>query len=84
MPDAGRCPDAGGPTSGELERIGRELRASLALTRPDSPTRGPILAHLSAIDAELAQRSGRSQAGGDDIVNLTANQIHQIGELSDQ
>jgi hypothetical protein len=53
----------GGLTPGELERIGRELRASLALARPDSPARGPILAHLSAIEAELAERSGRSRAG---------------------
>jgi len=42
--------------SGELERLGRELRASLALARPDSPMRGPILAHLAAIDAELSER----------------------------
>ena len=63
MPDHSRTPIVGGLTSGELERIGRELRASLALARPDSPTRGPILAHLSAIDAELAERSGRSRAG---------------------
>ena len=64
MPDPGRPPEVGGLTSGELERIGRELRASLALARSDSPARGPILTHLSAIDAELAERDGRSHAGG--------------------
>ena len=63
MPDHGRCPEVGGLRYGELERIGRELRASLALARADSPARGPILAHLSAIEAELAERSGRSRAG---------------------
>jgi hypothetical protein len=42
--------------SGELERIVRELRASLALARPDSPVRGPILGRLAAIDAELSGR----------------------------
>ena len=56
MPDVIRPHDAGGLTAGELERTRRELQASLALARPDSPTRMPILAHLSAIDAELAGR----------------------------
>jgi hypothetical protein len=35
---------AGGLTGGELERTRRELAASLALTRSDSPARVPILA----------------------------------------
>jgi hypothetical protein len=46
-------------TSGELERIRRELRAALALASPSSPVRAPILAHLAAIDAELADRTGQ-------------------------
>ena len=46
-------------TARELERARRELAASLALTRPGSPTRVPILAHLAAIDAELAGRDAR-------------------------
>jgi len=44
-------------TANELERARRELAASLALTRPDSPARVPIMARLSAIDAELAGRT---------------------------
>lgn len=56
MPDVIRPHDAGGLTAGELERTRRELQASLALARPDSPARVPILAYLSAIDAELAGR----------------------------
>ena len=44
-------------TAPELERARRELAASLALSRPDSPVRTPILARMSAIDAELAQRA---------------------------
>jgi hypothetical protein len=56
VPDSGRPPQVGGLTAGELERARRELRASLALARPDSPARGPILAHLNAIDTELDQR----------------------------
>ena len=44
-------------TASELERARRELAASLALVRPDSPSRVPILAHLSAIDSELAERA---------------------------
>ncbi len=56
MPDVIRPHDAGGLTAGELERTRRELQASLTLARPDSPARVPILAYLSAIDAELAGR----------------------------
>ena len=62
MHDLIRPHDVGGLTAGELERARRELRASLALVRPDSPARVPILAHLSAIDAELAGRcAGRTE-----------------------
>ena len=39
--------------------IQRELAANLALVRPDSPARAPILAHISAIDTELARRTGQ-------------------------
>ncbi len=49
--------DVAGLTLNELEQTKRELRVSLALVRPDSPARVPILAHMSAIDAELAERS---------------------------
>jgi hypothetical protein len=44
-------------TASELERARRELAAGLALSRPDSPIRAPILSHMSAIDRELAERS---------------------------
>jgi len=43
-------------TASELERTRRELAASLALVRPDSPARVPILTLLTAIDTELADR----------------------------
>jgi hypothetical protein len=43
-------------TASELQRARRELAASLALARPGSPIRAPIDAHISAIDAELAER----------------------------
>jgi hypothetical protein len=56
MPDLIRPHDAGRLTAGELDRVRRELRASLALARPGSPARVPILAHLSATGAELARR----------------------------
>jgi hypothetical protein len=45
-------------TARELEQARRELAASLALARPDSPVRVPILAQMTAIDAELAGWSG--------------------------
>ncbi len=56
MPDPGRCPEVAGLTVSELERSRRDLAASLALARPDSPARRPILAYLSAIDTALAER----------------------------
>jgi hypothetical protein len=62
VPDLTRPHEVGGLTAGELERTRRQLKASLALVRPDSPARVPILAHLSAIDAELAGRgAGRAE-----------------------
>jgi hypothetical protein len=45
-------------TGRELEQARRELAASLALARPGSPARVPILAQMKAIDAELADRAG--------------------------
>ena len=44
-------------TGRELERARRDLAASLALARPGSPARVPILAQMRAIDTELAGRS---------------------------
>jgi hypothetical protein len=44
-------------TAVELDRARRELQASLALARPGSPARVPILARLTAIDAELSGRA---------------------------
>jgi hypothetical protein len=49
-------------TTGELERARRELAACLALARPDSQVRAPILARMRAIDAEAAERDGRGGA----------------------
>jgi hypothetical protein len=57
MPDLHRVHDVSGHTSGDLERARRELTASLALIRPGSPARVPIMAQMSAIDTELAGRS---------------------------
>ena len=56
MPDPDGWPDVAGLTTGELQRTSGELAASLSLAGPDSPTRGPILAYLSAINAELVRR----------------------------
>jgi hypothetical protein len=55
--EPGRLPDVSGLTADELDRIWRELQASLALARPGSPIRAPILAHLGAIEAELSGRA---------------------------
>jgi len=56
MPNLIRPHDVRGLTAGEIQRTRRELRASLALVRPDSPARVPILSLMSAIDTELAER----------------------------
>ena len=56
MPEVIRRYEAGGQTARELERARRELRASLALARPGSPTCAPIVAQLYAVEAELARR----------------------------
>jgi hypothetical protein len=53
-----RAHDVTGLTARQLERASRELQANLALVRPDSPARVPILAQMSAIDTELARRTG--------------------------
>jgi hypothetical protein len=56
MPDINRPHEVRMLAPGQLERARRELRASLALARPDSPARVPILAQLNAVEAELARR----------------------------
>ena len=56
MPDASRVHDVSGMTVGELQRARRDLQVSLALAFPGSPVQEPILAQMSAIDAELNQR----------------------------
>ena len=58
MPDD-RVHDVSAMTDSELERSRRRLIVSLSLALPGSAVRGPILAHISAIDAELAKRARR-------------------------
>ena len=50
------------PTA-ELETARRELRANLGLITPGSPAHVPVLAHMQAIDAELAGRAASQQRG---------------------
>jgi hypothetical protein len=57
VPDPSRSHDVSGLTDAELERTRRDLQASLALARPGSAATVPILAHLTAVDTELAGRS---------------------------
>ena len=64
VPDPSRSHDVSGLTTAELERTRRELQASLALARPGSAAGVPILAHLSAINTELAGRSAGCGASG--------------------
>ena len=52
-------------TTVELEIARRQLRANLGLITPGSPAHMPILAHMQAIDAELAGRAANRQPGGD-------------------
>jgi hypothetical protein len=58
MPD-NRVHDVSAMTDSELERVRRHLMVSLSLAFPGSPVRGPILAQVSAIDAELTERAIR-------------------------
>jgi hypothetical protein len=58
-----RYHDVGQLTTAELTSTRRTLRANLSLLTPDSPAHVPILAHMRAIDAELAGRTGNRQPG---------------------
>ena len=60
VPDPSRSHDVSGLTDAELARTRRDLQASLALARPGSAAGVPILAYLSAIDAELAGLAART------------------------
>ncbi len=60
MLDLNRAHDVSGLTAGELAQARRELRAALALARPDAPARVPILARLSAVETKLAGRAAGS------------------------
>jgi hypothetical protein len=51
-------------TTAELELRMCELRANLSLISPDSPAHVPILAHMRAVDAELAGRAGNQPPCG--------------------
>jgi hypothetical protein len=62
-----RVHDVSAMTDTELEVARRHLMVSLSLAFPGSPVRGPILAHISAIDAELAGRAVRPAPGGQQI-----------------
>jgi len=53
---ADRPHDVSDLTTDQLVRAKRDLQISLALAFPGSPVRAPILAEMTAIDAELAQR----------------------------
>jgi hypothetical protein len=55
---ARRDHDVSDMTTDELQRARRDLEASLALARPGSVTRVPIMAQVRAIDQELAERRG--------------------------
>jgi hypothetical protein len=50
-------------TGHELEVARRELAASLALARPDSVMRRPILVHLSAVTARIRPARGYPASG---------------------
>jgi hypothetical protein len=64
VPDLSRSHDVSGLTDAELKRTRRDLQASLALARPGSAASVPILAHLTAIDTELAGRFTGCGANG--------------------
>jgi hypothetical protein len=53
--DLGRPRDVTGLTTPELDRARRDPAASLALSRPGSPARDLITAHIAAVDTERAR-----------------------------
>jgi hypothetical protein len=53
---ADRTHDVSSLTAAQLERTKRDLQISLALAFPGSPVRVAILAEMTAIDTELAER----------------------------
>jgi hypothetical protein len=55
---ADRPHDVSGLTAAQLERAKRDLQISLALAFPGSAVRVAILAEMTAIDTELAERGG--------------------------
>lgn len=57
--------DVGQFTTAGLELTLRQLRANLCLITPGSPAHVPILAHMRAIEAELAGRVGNRLGGVD-------------------
>ncbi|MGH3286897.1 MAG: hypothetical protein ACRDPD_19805 [Streptosporangiaceae bacterium] len=61
MPE-NRVHDVSAMSDSELQHARRHLMVSLSLAFPGSPVRGPILAHIGAIDAELAERACRPDA----------------------
>ena len=67
--------DVGQLTTAELERTMRDLRANLCLVSPDSPAHVPILAHMRAIDAELARRAGNQQVIGKLTAQVRGNRL---------
>lgn len=54
---ADRSHDVSSLTAAQLERAKRDLEISLALAFPGSPVRVSIVAEMTAIDAELAERA---------------------------
>jgi hypothetical protein len=59
MSDPGRPHNVSGLSASALERVRRELTASLALARPGSLVGVPTMAQLRAIDAELTARTAQ-------------------------
>jgi hypothetical protein len=55
---ADRLHDVSSLTAAQLERARRDLEISLALAFPGSPLQVSIMAEMTAIDAERAERGG--------------------------
>jgi hypothetical protein len=69
-----RSRDVSQLTTAELELTIRQLRANLALITPSSPAHVPILAHIRAIDTELARRAGNPAQA-----SALATNVHRLG-----
>ncbi len=82
MPDD-RVRDVSAMADSELERARRDLMVSLSLAFPGSPVREPILTHISAIYAELANGLFSFPRVRDIAASIGNQEFGAVAEIAD-